>query len=134
MTEKLFERARNQAATLTPPFRRTWSAAERQARDDAGPRSRDWWLSWRMGPWAVLAPAAAAAVLALSAFLLAPPGGDPFSADERRMVAQLSGWSAPTDFLLDDYGLGLPAGTPELGRSLDRLNEQLNLTEPGRTR
>jgi len=134
MIGKMFERAREQSDALAPSFRRTWSAAERRARAGAGPRSRRWWLSMRMGPWAVLTPAAAAGVLALAAFLLVASPRDRLSSQERRMIAELSDWNAPTDVLLDDYGLGLPAGTPELGRSLDRLNDELMRTEPGRTR
>ena len=134
---EMFDRARDETARLVPPFERTWMAAEEAAaRGDSGPTSRRWWLSWRMGPWTVLAPATAAAALALIAFVFSARSGDAsgLTAAERRMIADLSGWTAPTDFLLEDNGLGVPRGTPDLGSSLGRLKEQLDYDETTSTR
>ncbi len=124
---RIFERARDEARRQTPSFEGTWDAAERRAAaSEAGPRSRRWWLSWRMGPLTVLAPTAAAAVLVLVALLVGRASVQPgLTPDEQRMAADLSAWSAPTDSLLADYSLGLPEGTPELGGSLDRLQREI---------
>ena len=115
MIVPIFERAREETRRQAPSFEATWSAAKRGG-------------SRRIGPWAVLAPSGAAAVLALVALLLGPLTG-PFSVDERRMAAELSAWSASSDVLLGDFDLGLPAGTPELGGSLERLRRQIETNQ-----
>lgn len=101
-----FARLRREEVAVVPPFARTLNAARGKAPDRARP------LRWGFALAAPLAAAAAVALWVVAAHQAPQPTT---TTTEVALHTSLEGWDTPTDYLLDAPGIDLLDSLPELG-------------------